>query len=94
MKQNRERMSTNRASRKPNDSSFGQQKLANWSPNLSPFGVAVILVAIGVVFIPVGTTLVEIANNVIISLVFVSCTFMKSTFTFRFTNKVIRMTVI
>lgn len=87
-KHNRENMSSNRASRKPNDSSFGQQKLANWSPNLSPLGVAVILVAIGVVFIPVGTTLVQIANNVIIPLLTVLCTFMKSTFALRFTNKV------
>jgi len=46
-------------SRKPDDTPFKQQKLAAWQPILTPNKVIVIFLTIGIIFVPVGVTLLQ-----------------------------------
>mmetsp|Transcript_21833 Transcript_21833/g.22010 ORF Transcript_21833/g.22010 Transcript_21833/m.22010 type:complete len:358 (-) Transcript_21833:289-1362(-) len=46
-------------SRKPEDTPFKQQKLAAWQPILTPVKVIVIFLSIGIIFVPVGVTLLQ-----------------------------------
>jgi hypothetical protein len=55
---------------KPPSDPFRQQKLNSWQPIMTPFKVIAIFVAIGVAFIPTGTTLLQSSNEVSIKIDF------------------------
>jgi hypothetical protein len=50
-------------SKRPEDSAFKQQRLPSWQPVLTPFRIIVVFVAIGIIFIPIGTSLRAMNNN-------------------------------
>lgn len=54
----------NEKSRRPADTPFKQQRMTAWQPVLTPIKVILIFFVIGVVFIPVGITLLEESNNI------------------------------
>ena len=54
----------NEKSRRPADTPFKQQRMAAWQPVLTPIKVILIFFVIGIVFIPVGVTLLDESNNV------------------------------
>jgi len=43
-------------SRKPKDDAFRQQRMISWQPIMTPIKVVLIFLAVGVAFIPTGTT--------------------------------------
>ncbi len=51
------------SSKRPEDSAFKQQRLPSWQPILTPFRIIVIFVVIGIIFIPVGTSLRAMNDN-------------------------------
>lgn len=51
-------------SKKPDDTPFKQQRLASWQPVLTPIKVIIIFIIVGIIFVPVGTTLIAEANSV------------------------------
>lgn len=51
-------------SKRPADTPFKQQRLPSWQPVLTSLNIIVILVIIGIIFVPVGTHLYNSANNV------------------------------
>lgn len=54
----------NEKSRRPADTPFKQQRMTAWQPVLTPIKVILIFFVIGIVFIPVGVTLLDESNNV------------------------------
>ena len=54
----------NEKSRRPADTPFKQQRMTAWQPVLTPLKVILIFFVIGVVFIPVGVTLLDESNSV------------------------------
>lgn len=54
----------NEKSRRPADTPFKQQRMTAWQPVLTPIKVILIFFIIGIVFIPVGVTLLEESNNI------------------------------
>jgi hypothetical protein len=52
------------------DTPFKQQRLASWQPVLTPIKVILIFIVIGIIFIPVGTTLMGEAESVSIVVCF------------------------
>lgn len=51
-------------SNRPPSDDFRQQKLKAWQPIMTPWKVIVLFIAIGIAFIPTGTTLLGKANDV------------------------------
>ncbi len=49
---------------KPPSDAFRQQKLTSWQPVMTPLKVIIIFLAIGIAFIPTGTTLLAVSNGV------------------------------
>lgn len=54
----------NEKSRRPADTPFKQQRMTAWQPVLTPIKVILIFFVIGIVFIPVGVTLLDESNAV------------------------------
>jgi len=52
-------------SKRPEDSSFKQQRLKAWQPLLTPFYVILAFVIIGVIFIPIGAVIFVASQNVV-----------------------------
>jgi hypothetical protein len=50
--------------REPPQTPFHQQKLKNWSFEFPRFGFSAALILLGIIFIPVGTKLKSISDNV------------------------------
>ena len=51
-----EQVSDQIVSRKPKDDAFRQQRMISWQPIMTPIKVVLIFLAVGVAFIPTGTT--------------------------------------
>lgn len=51
-------------SRRPDDTPFKQQRMASWQPILTPIKVIIIFLVIGIVFIPVGTSLLASSKEI------------------------------
>lgn len=51
-------------SRRPPDTPFKQQRLPAWQPILTPLKVVVLFAVIGVIFVPVGVSLLEQSNAI------------------------------
>lgn len=49
---------------RPKGDAFRQQKLRAWQPIMTPFKVVAIFIIIGVIFVPVGFTLLGNSNDV------------------------------
>ena len=49
---------------RPADSAFKQQRLRAWQPILTPVSVISIFSLIGIVFVPLGSILLGVSNNV------------------------------
>jgi len=54
----------NEKSRRPADTPFKQQRMTAWQPVLTPIKVILIFFVIGIVFIPVGITLLDESNSI------------------------------
>lgn len=54
----------NEKSRRPANTPFKQQRMTAWQPVLTPIKVILIFFVIGIVFIPVGVTLLEESNDI------------------------------
>lgn len=54
---------------RPKGDSFRQQKLQSWQPIMTPLKVVVLFFAIGIAFIPTGTTLLGNSNDIYESIV-------------------------
>lgn len=50
-------------SKRPDDTAFKQQRLPSWQPVLTPFRIIIIFLIIGIIFLPVGVSLLQISNN-------------------------------
>jgi hypothetical protein len=53
--------------REPPTTPFHQQKLKNWSFVFPKYGFSIALIILGIIFVPVGTTLRRISDNVCLS---------------------------
>mmetsp|Transcript_22109 Transcript_22109/g.32207 ORF Transcript_22109/g.32207 Transcript_22109/m.32207 type:complete len:363 (+) Transcript_22109:117-1205(+) len=51
-------------SRRPDDTPFKQQRMAAWQPILTPIKVILIFLTIGVIFVPVGVTLLDASKEI------------------------------
>lgn len=51
-------------SRKPEDTPFKQQRMKAWQPILTPVKVIIIFLVIGIIFVPVGTTLLQASKEI------------------------------
>ena len=55
---------TVKRTREPPNTPFHQQKLKNWSLKFPRYGLSIALIVLGIIFVPVGTVLQSISNNV------------------------------
>lgn len=51
-------------SKRPSDSALKQQRLPAWRPNLTPYAIISTFFVIGIVFIPIGATLLYFSNKI------------------------------
>ena len=51
-------------SRRPPDTPFKQQKMPAWQPILTPIKVIAIFAIVGVIFVPVGVSLLATSNKI------------------------------
>lgn len=49
---------------RPKTDAFRQQKLKSWQPIMTPLKVVILFFAIGIAFIPTGTTLLSNSNDI------------------------------
>jgi hypothetical protein len=49
---------------RPKGDNFRQQKMSSWQPIMTPFHVVMAFVAIGIIFIPIGTTLMNMSDDI------------------------------
>lgn len=57
-------MADKEKSRRPEDTPFKQQRMKAWQPILTPIKVIVIFLVIGIIFVPVGTSLLSSSKKV------------------------------
>lgn len=50
-------------SQRPSENPYWQQRLTSWDPVMTPFSVIVMLLVIGIIFLPVGVTMLYSANS-------------------------------
>lgn len=49
---------------RPKGDNFRQQKMASWQPIMTPFHVVMAFVAVGIIFIPIGKTLMNMSDDI------------------------------
>eukprot|EP01038_Epipyxis_sp_PR26KG_P005632 gene5632-7778_t len=57
-------MNSNSKSKRPADDAFSQQRLPTWFSTFGKIDIAVVFLTIGIMFLPIGTTLLQKADNV------------------------------
>lgn len=57
-------MADKEKSRRPEDTPFKQQRMKAWQPILTPIKVIAIFLIIGIIFVPVGTSLLSSSKKV------------------------------
>lgn len=50
-------------SQRPSENAYWQQKLTSWDPVMTPFTVIMLLSTVGLIFLPIGVTMLYSANN-------------------------------